>query len=917
MSLPQPLDRFELGEVIGHLRTAGQVPFLDADGEETSTSLWFVACRDRAWLLAATGDQRWCLADTEVRLDKGWTWDALVVGRWAAPLRPGTRKQAEKLLQSYRLAERDGDPIPAPSPEPPDRIAPVARGAHGIPDWVAARIPAPPDAHWLLGFQTGRRHPRAGRDGSVHHDPVWLLLSDRHQMLATEQGWSRPVEQLELVERTARRDLLLADGWTVPGPGISEPYSALAAQLVGASPELRWAHVLRFLVERGDADAGPLLAHAFRLGLHTASWELVGQLALASDQPDHAVLAAREALRYDPSLSPRESAVHWVKQKVDPREAPPAGLFAELDALSLPEGLPWPVSGALEVWGTAAVLVDRESEGLALWETRGITPRASSARAAVASRSPGRTGWRAWVEAAERWRPHDAAEARRALAHALVHAPEIERPALHWQLASWAHHDGEPTEAHWRQAVVAPPPDQLVQSAGAWREAARNAEQQESWSVASLAWKRAWSVDAFEIEALLRSAHLAEQRLDDRPLALEAWEELERRVAELPEPDPSPYTVRLEIARLAELLERPEVAEAALRRAVQGDFLSLAAWDGVLRSADHLLTEAELAWFAHVRACLAGEASGSTAPLRTTLQAGELDALHPGGVGWLEHVRQSVDTASPPPRTELTRGLERLQPERYPVLGAAVQDLSTRLGIEPPEVYLFRGDGAWGLSAWPTEPPLVLVGHDHLEEAGPLAMSRPALTFALAVELTHLAARHPLLAFDGGLVGTSRSVYEAFGRYAGTAETVVDVVTLLPGVDQIAKIQTLIKLSRRVFTARSVVDKASEITSTSLGFLGLNGPSDEVRTVGRTFDGVALQFRLQADRAALLLTGDLQHAVEAVLCSDPNAAHHRATARTQGLLAVLPLVPPDARLRLASLVEFATTLDLPETSDSP
>ncbi|MCA9566959.1 MAG: hypothetical protein KC656_03915, partial [Myxococcales bacterium] len=65
---------------------------------------------------------------------------------------------------------------------------------------------------------------------------------------------------------------------------------------------------------------------------------------------------------------------------------------------------------------------------------------------------------------------------------------------------------------------------------------------------------------------------------------------------------------------------------------------------------------------------------------------------------------------------------------------------------------------------------------------------------------------------------------------------------------------------------------------------------------------------------ALLLTGDLRLAVEAVLASDPAAAVHQRVARERGILAVLQLLPPDARLRIASLVGFAATVSLPEAA---
>lgn len=912
MTLPQPLPRFPLGEVRGYLRTGGQAAFLDASGEELTASIWFVVCDDRCWLLASTGDQQWAVASTTVKLDKGWTWDEVKVGEQAAPLRRGSRKEAASLLRKWRVAPGGGEELEPEPPAAPAQTPVVARGAVGLPKWIEA-VEGPADAAWLLGFATSRQHPTTGRDGTVHHEPVWMLVSDAHQVLATASGWRRAAESVEHEGRTARRDRLLIDGWTLPGPGLSDPYSPLAAAMAGASREERWALVLDHLVDNGETeDAASLLGHAYLLGRHTASWDRIGQLALANGDPGQAVQAVCERLREVPDLDLREAAVRWLKHRPTGPVTVPAGLFADLDPLVLPPGLPWPLDGALEVLGTAAMLMGRTEDGLAAWSHRGRSARAVTAMAAAAGHSGEAEAVALWREAAERWRPTDLEASRAALASALVVAPEERVAELQWRLGAWCAADGVEAAAHWRHAVVALPPPDLIQSVDGWRGVAAVAEAQEAHAVALHAWSRVWAIDAFEREAVLRTARIAEQRLNDVPVALAALEELERRTEDVAVADPPLLDVRLDIARLALASNDRERAVGALRRVVEGEFLSLEAWDRAISLGVGCLEPAQRDWFVHVRGVLANKERASHGPIRASLSGSALDALHPGGVGWLERARQSVDTASPPERAELVRGLERLEPASWPVLAAAVAEVSTALGIDSPDVYLFRGDGAWGLSAWPTEPPLILVGHDHLRDDHALAMSRPALRFALAVELTHLAAKHPLLAFDGGLVGTSRSVYEAFGKYAGTAETVIDVVTLLPGVDQLAKIQTLIKLSRRVFTARSVVDKASDVASSSMGFLGWS--SEDQATVGRTFDGVALQFRLHADRSALMLTGDLGAAVEAILAGDPASAVHRRTYDEHGVIGTLELLPVDTRLRIAALVGFASTLELPEGS---
>ncbi len=904
MTVPRSLEGFAFGEVLGCLRTAAQVPFLDATGETLTVPMWFVACADRCWLVGAAGEQRWWVASPDAWLDKGWTWDALVVGRWSAPLRTGTRKEAEALLARYAQATRNGEEEGPPVPPRPDSTTSVAAGA-AVPRWVPPTVEAPSSARWLLALETGRSCPRVGRDGQIVHDPVWLLFSDEHQVMATERGWTRPFERLIHRPRIARRDLLLADGWVVP----STKRAALAVALGNAAPERRWALVAEDALLRGDRTAaGRLLGEAFVRGRHEACWAVAARLALAEGRAQEATQALRASLERGEALPASIGA--WTLGPLSPEPVTPAGLFAELPPLSLPPGMPWPPERPEEVAALAAAVAGRREDAEALWSVDGWTPRALEARAAFAVWEQEPDGWRRSVEAATAWRSERPAHARRLMERALASAPPAERAALRWRLGAWCAADGLDPCPHWDDAIAVLPPVDLTQGPKAWAVAAELAERRASWEVAIYAWEQRSQLVVDDPEPSLRIARIAEETLDAPARALAALEEAERRLEA--GDGPQLGSVRAEIARLAAAAGRPASARRALWRALRGAFLSEDVWERALALAPRLLDDEVRRWLEHVHAVLVGADTRGAIPLRKHLDASQLDALHPGGSGWLARVQRNISPASPPPRSDLVRGLERVEASAWPELAEASAQICEALGLSPPDLYLFRGEGAWGLAAWPTKPPLVLVGHDHLRPDHPRHLDPGALRFALAVELTHLAAKHPLLNVDGSLVGTSRSVYEAFGRYAGTAETVVDVVTLVPGIDQLTKIQTLIKLSRKVFTARTVVDK----TLGGLELLGATGGEPSWRAVGRSFEGAALQFRLQADRAALLLTGDLRGAVEAILAGDADAADALGKAREEGLLAVLPTLPPDARLRLASLVEFAVEAAMKEEDAS-
>jgi hypothetical protein len=375
------------------------------------------------------------------------------------------------------------------------------------------------------------------------------------------------------------------------------------------------------------------------------------------------------------------------------------------------------------------------------------------------------------------------------------------------------------------------------------------------------------------------------------------------------------WTIWNEVGRLRALAGDPEAAVDALVESISGDFLRPEAYEAALAREECQVPEALRGWWKHLLRLLAGSdyPEGVGLPPRETFADEELDALHPGGVGWLEGVRTNITVPEAPERQDIVRGLEQLGQEDHPDVWRLEAEMCTRLGFEePPPTYLFRGAGAWGVSAWPLSPPVVLLGFGHLGEDD-RHLDADALGFLFAVELTHLRCDHPLLAFDKDLVGTSRSVYSTFGKYAGTAETVVDVLTLLPGIDQVAKLQSLIKLSRKVFKARGAVDKVSGVGGWVGGWFGKKGDDDAPSLAREGLRGAALQFRLQADRVALLATGNARSAVDAILRSSSRSLPLADRVREEGLAAVLAEAPedpehslaPDEALRITMLLEFA------------
>jgi len=907
------LDALPDAVILGQVQTAGVRGFVDADGKVVREPLWFVCSQQRAWLAAVHGEELRAVASPTAQVVRGWVTDTVVVGPWSAPLRRGTRAAAESLLAKWKAVDPAGEAIAPELPSEPAHVGREPRGTE-LPPALIRHVPVPEEgASWLLAAPTRSDQPFDRPDGTIHTAPAWVVVSDQHQALFAEgpdHTWHRPVEHLVYRLRPTGVEVT-ADERVLHGPRRADAELLLAWKLAELAPADRWAFLARSRLEDGHPrDAVRLLAEALDRGLPTP-WPLVARIFLALGDPDRALMAAHQALAITPDLD-TDAAANSCDPAVDRKRLELGDVdrafawalwrsaYSDLADIPVPDGIPWPPSTADGLWAAALGSHGRASEALHLADEDDLDQLEGRAALLTADGHPDAPG--AWAHAARQAREDGRDHAPKLLDRALALTPRADWHALR---AAWAWEVGERDVAivHWDAAMDAglahdahPP-----LPADAERALAQLAEE-EHRDHADAAWGRVVELDPDQpdgwAEAVARAP--SPEVAADRQ---QAWCVHADTIPSPPEPR---FERWVRAADLQATAGRVEVATEDLLDALREDFLRPKAFRAAVEVAESHGLDAPTAWWRHMAAVLEGSApDGERRAPAEELDASDLDALHPAGTGWLDRIRHQIDEADPPPRTQLTRGLGRLRRHDHAELARHIDQAVKALGLAEPDVHVFRGDGAFGCSGWPLDPPVVLVGHDHLVD-GPRKLAPEGLAFLVAVELVHLAAGHPVLAFDADLVGTSRSLYRAFGSYASTAETVVDVVTLIPGVDQVAKLQTLFSLSRKVFATRSAVDKVESLADPVLRRLGLVSDAVEPTASGLSrahLDGAALQFRLQADRAALLLTGDLRAAIDGILASAPSsddrASHGPLAERLDQL---------DEPLRISALVQFASTL---------
>ncbi|HEX2670610.1 MAG TPA: hypothetical protein VHM25_07060 [Polyangiaceae bacterium] len=238
------------------------------------------------------------------------------------------------------------------------------------------------------------------------------------------------------------------------------------------------------------------------------------------------------------------------------------------------------------------------------------------------------------------------------------------------------------------------------------------------------------------------------------------------------------------------------------------------------------------------------------------------------------------------------------QPEAKRALDAA------RLAFSLPDLraYVSRGKKSIGLRGYEGTPPYVLLGKEHLDPDSPYGMNETELAFAIGVEALHLKLGQARL--------TSNDVWAgAWSRTKGGVDLVLGLLPLLKGLP----------------LAMSVTKFLDKIPEPALR-RGLEAlirfgqqrrvpiePSDAPSALSHINEDLVAAHRLMqmsADRAGLVLSGDLRSSLRGMLLVRPDTRALLEALVERDLVSALldseiePALQRDLVLRVAALLHF-------------
>jgi hypothetical protein len=284
------------------------------------------------------------------------------------------------------------------------------------------------------------------------------------------------------------------------------------------------------------------------------------------------------------------------------------------------------------------------------------------------------------------------------------------------------------------------------------------------------------------------------------------------------------------------------------------------------------------------------------------------------GSALLGRLQAMLAAVPAPDPTVIRQYCERLSSDRAAApeavhSAARALDVAVRaLGVPRVEAYVSRGEKGVGVRAYEADPPFVLIGGRHLEADSAFYLSPLELGFAIGAEVTHLRFGHTR--------ATSSEVWAgALDKSRQGLDIALGVLPLLRGfslADRAADLVTRVPIAsvKRAIDRATLANKRARARETASSTEPISAVNEQLVAAHRLM-------QLTADRAGLVIAGDLHAALRAMLLVRKDYERELDAIEERGLDAVLAERTEGGRMRYQHLaVRVAALLSFYLSPDS-
>ncbi len=233
----------------------------------------------------------------------------------------------------------------------------------------------------------------------------------------------------------------------------------------------------------------------------------------------------------------------------------------------------------------------------------------------------------------------------------------------------------------------------------------------------------------------------------------------------------------------------------------------------------------------------------------------------------------------------------------------ALDSAARMLGVAEVRAYVSRGDKGVGMRGYEEKPPFVLIGGRHIEPDSRYRMQPRELAFALGTEVAHLRYGHSRV--------TSSDVWAgALEKSRQGLDLALGVLPMLRGwrlADRVGRLAS--RVPQR--TLKRVVGGAAAVSDRVRRVVDPDRQSDDISTLNEELVAAHRVMQLTADRAGLLLAGDVGAALRAMLLVRRSYQRELSAVEQKGIEPILArrdeegeIAYQDLAVRVAALLSF-------------
>jgi hypothetical protein len=285
--------------------------------------------------------------------------------------------------------------------------------------------------------------------------------------------------------------------------------------------------------------------------------------------------------------------------------------------------------------------------------------------------------------------------------------------------------------------------------------------------------------------------------------------------------------------------------------------------------------------------------------------------------GYVEWLQKWLGKAKTPDYGVLKDYAERVTIKTRPGIMVILADAAVALSVNAVEAYISRGDRSVGIRAFEGSPPFVLIGGSHIERDSDFFMTDDELRFAIAAEMAHLRFKHTRLTSSelwDGVFYKGKQILDVLSAMAGPLAFLGNAVK---GIKHIGDAEKLLRkaafITEGFKKAADYVGVAGDIQQTATKIIGTETAQagDGISHSGEQLLAACRIMQLTADRAGLVICGNLQAAIRAIFLIARPFRLELTIAEQHGLAYALARRDPNGKLinrelavRIAALFSF-------------